>query len=405
MVDLAYAEFADEDPTRRLLELENTVIVRTFSKAMGLAGLRVGYAIAPRRIAHWLRTTGGPYPVASGSIACAFAAIEEGKLPDPEHIARVRAERAALTRVLSMLGARPLNSQGNFVGAWFDDAAGVRAHLARDGIGVRGFAERPGLDGLLRITLPGDGRSFRMLVEALARAMRATSQTREAIAQELELMKPPPKPDDCSDAGENRSVTSGTGGRTATFARTTNETDIELTVSLDGTGVANVDSGLGFLDHMLSSLSKHSRMDLSLRCVGDTRVDDHHTVEDCALSLGSGIDRALGDRGGITRFGWAYAPLDEALARVVVDLSGRPHATAELGLSRDSIGDVASENLEHFFCSLAASARCTIHAEVIRGRNDHHRAEAAFKALALALRQAVKIDGPEGLVPSTKGVL
>jgi imidazoleglycerol-phosphate dehydratase len=192
--------------------------------------------------------------------------------------------------------------------------------------------------------------------------------------------------------------------RTARVERRTGETEVRVELVLDGEGQADIETGLGFLDHMLTALAKHGRLDLQLACEGDLEVDDHHTAEDCALALGSALDRALGERRGIRRFGHAYAPLDEALARVVVDLSGRPSAHVALGLRRERIGDIATENIGHVFVSLATTARMTLHVDVLKGENDHHRAEAAFKALALALRQAVALDG-SGEVPSTKGVL
>ncbi len=192
--------------------------------------------------------------------------------------------------------------------------------------------------------------------------------------------------------------------RTATIARKTSETDIAVTLKLDGTGVGRVSTGLGFLDHMLGALSKHSGIDLDLTCAGDLHVDDHHTAEDCAIALGQAIDQALGDRRGIARFGSAYAPLDEALARVVIDLSGRAGSVVELQLAREKIGDIACENLTHFFSSLALGGRLTLHADVLRGENDHHKAEAAFKALALALRQAASLTSSTE-IPSTKGTL
>lgn len=192
--------------------------------------------------------------------------------------------------------------------------------------------------------------------------------------------------------------------RTAERTRVTRETSIRLSVNLDGVGESSISTGLGFLDHMLASLALHSRIDLSLACEGDLRVDDHHTVEDCALTLGDAISEALADRAGITRFAHAYAPLDEALARVVVDLSGRPSACVNLSLVRERLGDVATENLTHFFVSLAATLRASLHVDVLRGENDHHKAEAAYKALALALRAAIARDGTS-LVPSAKGVL
>jgi imidazoleglycerol-phosphate dehydratase len=192
--------------------------------------------------------------------------------------------------------------------------------------------------------------------------------------------------------------------RVGVVERRTSETEIQVTVCLDGEGSAEVDTGIGFLDHMLTALAKHGRLDLHLLVQGDLEIDDHHTTEDAALALGQAIDKALGDRIGIRRFAHAYAPLDEALARVVVDLSGRPSAHVDTGFRREMIGHVATENLTHFFHSLATTARMTLHVDVLKGENDHHRAEAAFKALALALRQAVALDGGNG-VPSTKGVL
>ena len=192
--------------------------------------------------------------------------------------------------------------------------------------------------------------------------------------------------------------------RKAEKLRKTKETDITLQLNLDGGGVAEIATGIGFLDHLLTTLAKHARFDLTLRCQGDLHIDDHHTAEDCALALGAAIDQALGERAGITRFGSAYAPLDEALARAVIDLSGRPYAYVELGLAREALGGLACENIGHVLRSLATAARATLHVECLRGENDHHRAEAAFKAVALALRQAVARTG-EPDVPSTKGVL
>jgi imidazoleglycerol phosphate dehydratase HisB len=192
--------------------------------------------------------------------------------------------------------------------------------------------------------------------------------------------------------------------RRVTRTRKTSETDITLELDLDGSGRADVSTRLGFLDHMLTALAKHGRLDLSLKAEGDTYIDDHHTVEDVALVLGAAIAEALGERRGIRRFAHAYAPLDEALCRAVVDLSGRPWAEVDCGFRRERLGDVATENLEHFLRSLAIAGQFCLHVDLIRGDNDHHRAEAAFKAVALALRQAVSLDGG-GDIPSTKGTL
>ena len=191
--------------------------------------------------------------------------------------------------------------------------------------------------------------------------------------------------------------------RTANVERSTKETTIACRLALDGTGDVAVATGIGFLDHMLTALAFHAGWDLHLECSGDLEVDDHHTAEDCALALGEALDAALGDRAGIVRFGTAFAPLDEALARTVIDLSGRPWPQVELGLRREKLGELACENISHIFRSLAMAARCALHVDVLRGDNDHHRAEAAFKATALALRQATA--PAEGGVRSTKGTL
>lgn len=192
--------------------------------------------------------------------------------------------------------------------------------------------------------------------------------------------------------------------RSAQGHRQTRETDVSVRLLLDGAGQATVQTGISFLDHLLTALAKHAWFDLELTCRGDLAVDDHHTAEDCAIALGDALGQALGPRTGITRFGYAYAPLDEALVRAVVDLSGRPYARVNLGLKRELLGSLACENVAHVLSSLAVAARATFHIDTITGENDHHKAEAAFKALAIALRSAVTRDGSDD-VSSTKGVL
>lgn len=191
--------------------------------------------------------------------------------------------------------------------------------------------------------------------------------------------------------------------RKSETTRSTGETVVEVGLDLDGTAIAEVSTGIGFLDHMITSLAKHSGFDLRLTAKGDLEVDDHHTAEDCAIALGRAFDEALGDRAGIRRFGQAHAPLDESLCRAVVDLSGRPWPEIHIGFAREKVGELATENIVHFLRSLAIEGRMALHVDLIRGDNDHHKAEAAFKAVALALRQAVTLQGTD--VPSTKGTL
>ena len=204
-----------------------------------------------------------------------------------------------------------------------------------------------------------------------------------------------------TEKNEGAPASSGGGGlpwsgaRSASRRRQTKETRIEASLVLER-GTVTVDSGIGFLDHMLSTLAFHAGFSLTLHCTGDLRVDDHHTAEDCGIVLGELLGEALGKREGIVRFGYAYAPLDEALARAVVDISGRPYSAVDLGLRRERLGELSCENLGHLLSSFAQRAGLTLHVDVLRGENDHHRAEAAFKALALALAAAVALR-PEAL--------
>ncbi|KAF2639074.1 IGPD-domain-containing protein [Massarina eburnea CBS 473.64] len=230
--------------------------------------------------------------------------------------------------------------------------------------------------------------------------------------------------------------------RTSTLNRDTNETKIQVSLNLDGGALTpyqesafwdaldaqnasstttsekehatqkstsqeiTVDTGIGFLDHMLHALAKHAGWSLKIRCKGDLHIDDHHTSEDACLALGAAFKAALQGSAGLARFGYAYAPLDEALSRAVIDLSNRPYSVIELGLRREKIGDLSCEMIPHCLQSFAQASGTTLHVDCIRGENDHHRAESAFKALAVAIRQATTVVKQwEGEVRSTKGVL
>jgi len=186
--------------------------------------------------------------------------------------------------------------------------------------------------------------------------------------------------------------------------RVTGETTTSVRLDLDGSGSTSINTGIGFLDHLLEAFARHGRFDLAVKCEGDLEIDDHHTAEDCGLAIGQTIDEALGERLGIRRFGHAYAPLDEALARAVVDISGRAGSDVNTDLRRDRLGDLSCENVPHILGSLASAASLTLHVDVLKGQNDHHKAEAAFKAVGLALRMAVEPSGFED-IPSTKGTL
>ena len=194
--------------------------------------------------------------------------------------------------------------------------------------------------------------------------------------------------------------------RTGAVKRKTKETDIEVAVDLDGTGVSAVATGIGFLDHMLALLARHSRIDIRVKAAGDLHIDQHHTTEDTGIALGQAVRQALGDMKGITRFSDVHVPMDEALTRVAIDISGRPFLAFRVAFGRDKVGAFDTELVREWFQAFAMNAGITLHVETLYGANDHHIAESCFKGLARALRAAVAIDARAVReVPSTKGVL
>jgi imidazoleglycerol-phosphate dehydratase len=193
--------------------------------------------------------------------------------------------------------------------------------------------------------------------------------------------------------------------RYAEIERQTRETSIHVTLDLDGTGTSAISTGIGFLDHMLDLFARHGLFDLKVTCKGDLEIDDHHTVEDIAICLGQAFSSALGDKKGIARYGHAYVPMDETLARAVVDLSGRTYLVYRVEEKREKVGNFSVELAEHFWHSFAEHCRCNLHLEVFYGRNQHHILESVFKAATRALSQAVRIDARIEGVLSTKGTL
>ena len=194
--------------------------------------------------------------------------------------------------------------------------------------------------------------------------------------------------------------------RTGRIARKTAETDILVEVDLDGTGAYDVATGIGFLDHMVEQFSRHSLIDVRLKVAGDLHIDQHHTAEDSAIALGQALAEALGDKGGIGRYGTAYSPMDETLVRVALDISGRPYLVWKLRFTQEKLGEWDTELVEHWFHSVAQSAGITPHVQLLYGQNNHHVCEAIFKGFARAMRSAVELDPRKGgAIPSTKGQL
>jgi histidinol-phosphate aminotransferase len=396
VVDQAYVEFGGPSATPLLKEYDNLLILRSFSKWAGLAGLRLGYLLAAPPVAAALGQLRQPYSVNAAVVTAALATLEE--LPAArEQIAAVVTERERLCASLATLpGVRPLPGQANFVFCHVEGRSGreVAKALAAQGILVRSFSD-PHLADAVRITV-GLPRQHRALLNAL-QAILDPDAPRTGAAYPLAVE------DEASSSGAD--LGRGSGSRGAWVQRQTAETRITLDLSLDGTGRYKVDTGLGFLDHMLGQLATHGLFDLEVHARGDLEVDEHHTVEDVAIVLGQALDEALGQRHQLVRMGQAYAPMDEALARVVVDLSGRPYAVVQATFDTPRLGAVGTDLLIHFLETLAVHGRLALHAQVLYGRNDHHRAEALFKALGRALAAAVRLDPRREGVPSTKGVL
>lgn len=193
--------------------------------------------------------------------------------------------------------------------------------------------------------------------------------------------------------------------RSSTKQRKTGETDISVSLALDGTGKAEIDTGVGFFDHMLDGFARHGLLDLKVTCKGDLEIDEHHSVEDVGIVIGQALAEAVGDKAGIRRFGYAYAPMDEALSRATLDFSGRGLLCFRAEFSREMVGDLSTELVEEFWRAVASNAGITLHLDLLAGANAHHQIESLFKAAALAIRSATRLDPDVVGVPSTKGVL
>jgi len=366
VVDEAYLDFADTpslaaEATRR----DNLVVLKTLSKAFGLAGARIGCAIGnPELIAIAARAL-PPYPLPSLSIEAAMAALAPARRAvHEERIARIKAARDRLAPLLerSPTVKTVRNGGGNFLFLEVDDPAALADELRR--LGIRARFRPNAAPGGLRLTIGTDAEN--------AAALRAFGvETNAAPARRAELV------------------------------RDTKETQIAVAIDLDAAAPRRIATGIPFYDHMLDQVAAHGGFSLVLTCDGDLDIDGHHSIEDCALAFGAALSRALGDRRGIGRFGFAL-PMDEAEAQVLIDLSGRPFGVFEGTFEASHIGAYPTEMTSHVFHSLAESLGAAIHVKVA-GANDHHKTEACFKAFGRALRQAVKRDGDA--LPSTKGVL
>lgn len=371
IADEAYVEFMD-NPRGMLDDLKNypnLVILRTLSKAHALAGERVGTVIASPAIISALRKVLAPYPLTQSSIRAALDTLSpNGLIQNAERRKVLVSERERLAKLLpqSSLVTNVFPSVANFLLVQTTDSKAFMQKLKTFGI------------------LPRDRHSD---IPNTVRVSIGTPDENNMILKALDIRV----------AETAASLTP----RLFSSRRATKETSIDVTVNLDAPTFLEIDTGIGFFDHMMSQLASHGGFGLALKCKGDLVIDQHHSIEDCALALGEALKSALGNKSGIARFGFS-APLDEAVATVVLDLSGRPYFVFTGHLPAEHVGEMSSEMVPHFFRSLATSLGAAIHLTV-QGENTHHMVEASFKAAGRALRQAFQREG--STIPSTKGIL
>ena len=376
IVDEAYIEFtkAPEGLISELKSVPNLVILRTLSKSFALAGERIGAVLGSPELLGYLQNVMAPYPLTQSSIRAALDALSPNGIVQTLERRRILvSERERMKKLLrgSPFIVRVFESDANFLLVETHDGKTFMERLRRFGILARDRHSEIPNTVRLSVSSPEDNNLV----------LRALDISPIERASELTP-------------------------RLFSTRRATKETAIDVTVNLDAPNFLNVDTGIGFFDHMLTQLASHGGFGLELHCKGDLVIDQHHSIEDCALALGDALKAALGDKRGIARFGFT-APLDEALANVVIDLSGRPYFVFTGTLPSETVGEMSSEMVPHFFRSLATAMAASIHVTV-QGENTHHMVEASFKAAGRALRQAFQRHNTskgEESIPSTKGIL
>ena len=370
VVDETYIDYAGTDSMSTALEsFANLVVLRTLSKSHAAAGLRCGMAVARRDVTELLHKVLAPYPLPQPVVQAALTILKpenQRRLAQKreEIIARRDSFAAAAAGIKGVKSILPTDA--NYLLMVVDDADALCARAADSGYVLRNQSHQPGLDGAIRVSIG----------------------TEEEMDGLLMILR-----------GEPLAVAAGE--RTASHVRKTSETAISVAVNLDRKAPVKIDTGVGFYDHMLDQIAKHAGFSLQLECDGDLHIDPHHTIEDCAIALGTALRTALGDKRGIGRYGFCL-PMDESLVTVALDLSGRYYLDFKADFPADHVGDLPTDMIEHIFRSLAENMQANLHIAV-EGENAHHMVEACFKGFARALRQAIRQDGAD--LPSTKGML
>ena len=391
VLDEAYIDFADEPGMLRSLEnWPNLIILQTLSKAWGMAGLRAGLAFASNYVMRLFAQVKYPYNINVATLSAVEKLLKAGV---DDRVKLIKEQRAFMEQKLSGMECvwRVYPSQANFLLVQVDNAADLYNYLLGEGIIVRDRSRMPLCDNTLRITVGTPQENVRLL-RAIAEydIKRYGSRAEGGPLAEGELVA-------------ERELLQEYESRSARVIRTTNETSVSVSVDLDNSGTGGISTGLSFLDHMLMQIVHHGGIMLTINASGDLEVDEHHTMEDVAITLGQALSKALGDKRGIERYGFAL-PMDESEAIVLLDFGGRIDFKWEVTFYGERVGDVPTQMFRHFFQSLCSAMNCNLHISA-RGENDHHIAEAIFKAFARALKAAVRREPFNYEIPSSKGLL
>lgn len=401
VVDEAYIDFSVHDSLTGVLDrYPNLVILQTFSKAWGMAGLRVGMAFASPYIIRLMYNVKYPYNINGLTQEIVIGRLGQGR-PDTAVTVRER------ERISSAISAYPgiiyvYPSDANFILVKCSDAEGLYTELIRNRIIVRDRSRVPGCEGCLRISVGTPKENTRLICAVDEWSSRLSSSRPGALSSGNGIPVSVNTLDTEDEAGLPAEKRAGDPARKAAIFRTTSETAITAIIDLDGKGPSFISTGIGFFDHMLDQIVHHGGISMLIYARGDLNVDEHHTIEDVAITLGKAVSDALGSKAGIGRYGFVL-PMDESEASVLLDLGGRIDFRWDAGFAREKIGDMPTEMFSHFFKSFAESARCNLHISA-RGENEHHKIEGIFKAFARALKMAIARDGSSSL-PSSKGIL
>ena len=397
VLDEAYIDFADEPGMLRSLEnWPNLIILQTLSKAWGMAGLRAGLAFASNYVMRLFAQVKYPYNINVATLSAVEKLLKAGV---DDRVKLIKEQRAFMEQKLSGMECvwRVYPSQANFLLVQVDNAADLYNYLLGEGIIVRDRSRMPLCDNTLRITVGTPQENVRLLRAIAEYDIKRYGSRAEGgpLAEVGPLAE--------GELVAERELLQEYESRSARVIRTTNETSVSVSVDLDNSGTGGISTGLSFLDHMLMQIVHHGGIMLTINASGDLEVDEHHTMEDVAITLGQALSKALGDKRGIERYGFAL-PMDESEAIVLLDFGGRIDFKWEVTFYGERVGDVPTQMFRHFFQSLCSAMNCNLHISA-RGENDHHIAEAIFKAFARALKAAVRREPFNYEIPSSKGLL